>query len=84
MNKDDLAAVKSFLQHMKIDILNTRAFKTSDTHYIITVGSKVAQNQENVAFNGKTFDINYGEFAAYLAEAIDYIKKALPYAANEN
>jgi hypothetical protein len=39
MNKDDLATVKSFLQHMKIDILNTRAFKTSDTHYIISVGS---------------------------------------------
>jgi hypothetical protein len=39
MNKDDLATVKSFLQHMKIDILNTRAFKKTDTHYIISVGS---------------------------------------------
>lgn len=39
MKRNDLKLVKQFLDHENIDILNTRAFKTSQNHYIVTVGS---------------------------------------------
>ena len=39
MSKDDLALVKEFTEHQNISLLNTRAFKKSSHHYIISVGS---------------------------------------------
>jgi hypothetical protein len=39
MTKDDLALVKRFADSQKINILNTRAFKTSDGKYVLTIGS---------------------------------------------
>jgi hypothetical protein len=46
--------------------LNTRAFKEGEK-FIITVGSIETKNtKRNIAFKGKTFDVEYGEFAPYL------------------
>ena len=39
MSKDDLSLVSDFLRDQKIDILNTRAFKTAENRFLITVGS---------------------------------------------
>lgn len=39
MTEEDLEIVKAFLANERIDILNTRAFKRSDTEILITVGS---------------------------------------------
>jgi hypothetical protein len=44
MTKDDLDIVRDFLKHVKVDILNTRAFKTSDSHFVITVGSVLSDS----------------------------------------
>ena len=39
MDKNDLKLVGEVLQNEKVDILNTRAFKTNDKEIIISVGS---------------------------------------------
>ena len=39
MNKDDLSLVKEFLDSKNISVLNTRAFKPQDNHFIVTIGS---------------------------------------------
>lgn len=43
MNQEDLKVVKEFLKSQKIDVLNTRTFKKSETHYLITVGSVMTE-----------------------------------------
>ena len=58
MSKDDLKLVQEFLVDQKIDILNTRAFKTDDKKYTITVGSiDKEKSKENVDFKECKFDI---------------------------
>lgn len=84
MSKEDLALVSDFLRDQKIDILNTRAFKTGEKHFLITVGSISAENsKQNVSFKDSTFDIKYGEFSAYLQKMVSELEKVLPYCANE-
>ena len=34
-------------------------------------------------FRGKIFEVQFGEFAAYLTEMNEYLRKALPYVAND-
>ena len=85
MNKEDLDLVSEFLKHTKINVLNTRVFKTDDTHYLITVGSVMTEgSKKDVEFKGKLFDVEYGEFSEYLDDTCYYLQRALPYAANEN
>jgi hypothetical protein len=58
MDKKDLALVKEFLDDHQIDILNTRAFKPSPDHYIISVGSiDKSLSQKSIPFKGKLFDV---------------------------
>ena len=84
MTSEDHELVKNFLAHEKIDILNTRAFKRSDNDFLITVGSISEEaSRTGVQFEGKTFEVKYGEFAPYLTEMNKYLEKAIPYAANE-
>lgn len=84
MTKEDLAIVDKFAASQNIDILNTRAFKKGDK-YVLTVGSiDKSQSKSDVEFEGKLFDINYGEFSPYLQECKYYFEQALRYVANEN
>lgn len=39
MDKTDLQNVRDFMKHQNMSLLNTRAFKSSAKHYVITVGS---------------------------------------------
>jgi dipeptidyl-peptidase-3 len=85
MTEEDLEIVKAFLANERIDILNTRAFKRSDTDILITVGSISTEGSKSgVEFQGRTFEVQYGEFAPFLAEMNKYLEKALKYVANEN
>lgn len=85
LKKDDLKLVKEFLDHEKIDVLNTRAFKTEEGKYIITVGSiDTNRTKYNMLFKGKKFDIEYGEFSPYLKELNSYLEQAIPFTSNEN
>lgn len=58
MTAEDLQLVSEFLKHQKIDVLNTRAFKSDDSHFLITIGSVLSDgSQKGVEFKGKVFDI---------------------------
>ena len=75
--------MREFLLHAKIDVHNTRAFKTDEIHYFITIGSVSSEgSMKNIEFKGKFFDVEFGEFSAYLEETCYYLKRALPYVAN--
>ena len=50
MTSADLTLVSEFLTDQKIDILNTRAFKKSDTEFIITKGSIDTSPSKRVEF----------------------------------
>jgi len=53
MTKKDLALVKEFMEHKKIDLLNTRAFKDEKGKFIISVGSIDTQKSEyNQVYKG--------------------------------
>lgn len=57
--------------------MNTRAFKKEKNHFIISVGSiDEEKTRHNVkSKNGNNvFDVEYGEFGPYLAEANKYLK----------
>ena len=85
MNKDDLKLIKEFMKAQKLSLLNTRAFKISDKHFLITVGSIDNKlSKKNLKYNGTLFDIKYGEFSGYLKEVNTYLKKAMNYTANDN
>lgn len=67
MTKQDLKLIKAFLESQKISPLNTRAFKKDDSHFIISVGSISSQNsKKDISFQGKSFDIEFGEFSDFL------------------
>ena len=82
MTKDDLKAVTEVLQHEKLDILNTRAFKQND-EILITIGS-IEKHSRKVEHKGRKFEIRYGEFSDYLKDMVFYLEKALPYCANDH
>jgi len=83
MTKEDLKLVKEFLDDQKIDVLNTRAFKKDSSNFIVSVGSiDNSKSKKDIQFKGKTFSVEYGEFAEYLKEVNKYLQEALPYAAN--
>ena len=85
MNKNDLILVKDFLDAQNVSVLNTRAFKPKDHHFIITVGSvDQAASKKNVQFKNATFDLQYGEFGNYLKEVNKNLAEAKKYAANEH
>lgn len=84
MKQTDLALIKEFLASQSIDILNTRAFKYENGTIVITVGSISKDgSKQGIKFKGALFDIQYGEFSAYLKECTGYLKDALKYTANE-
>lgn len=85
MNKNDLKEIKSFMKAQNMSLLNTRAFKMSDKHYLITVGSiDNKHSKKNIKYNGNLFDIKFGEFGGYLKEVNMYLKKAMNYTANDH
>lgn len=85
MDKKDLKLVQEFLQTKDISPLNTRAFKTNSTNFIISIGSiDTSKNQQGLAFSNHTFELRYGEFAEYLKDVNYFLEKALPFAANEH
>lgn len=68
-----------------MSLLNTRAFKISDGHYMITVGSIDNKlSRKGLEYNGNKFDIKYGEFGGYLKEVNMYLKKAMNFTANDH
>mmetsp|Transcript_15338 Transcript_15338/g.23613 ORF Transcript_15338/g.23613 Transcript_15338/m.23613 type:complete len:172 (+) Transcript_15338:851-1366(+) len=85
MDRADLKLVKEFLDHEKVDVLNTRAFKSAPDHYQITIGSISSQkSMKNIPYRGKLFDLEYGEFSSYLQEVVKYLRRAGDFAANDN
>ena len=83
MKKDDLKLVKEFLDANKIDVLNTRVF-LENGRYVVTVGSiDTSKSRKGIQFKGKTFDLEYGEFADYLKLTVENLQKAIPYAGNQ-
>lgn len=84
MNKKDLHLVHDFLEDRNISILNTRAFKVADGHYLVTVGSvDKDHSKKGISYKNQTFDVEYGEFGSYLEDVIKYLKEAEKYAAND-
>lgn len=65
------------MKEIHISPMNTRAFKKEKNHFIISVGSiDEEKTRHNVkSKNGNNvFDVEYGEFGPYLAEANKYLK----------
>ena len=88
MTPEDLALTKQFLispaaSAKGLDILNTRVFKKGENSFVITVGSVSTEGNCEMTHDGVTFEIRYGEFAEYCREINAYLRKALPYVANE-
>ena len=84
MTTADLKAVNDVLKEQNIDILNTRAFKTADKEYLITVGSISKEGSKSVVRGGKKFNIEYGEFADFLIDMNKSLQRARSYAAGKN
>jgi len=88
MTAEDHTLIQAFLLSAEsvaagLDILNTRAFKKGDNQYLLTVGSISTEGNRSMEFQGKTFEIKYGEFASYLKDMNKYLQMALPYVAND-
>lgn len=66
MTKSDLKLVQELCGSQNINILNTRAFKQNDTSFIVSVGSIDEGQNRVVHFKNTSFNIEYGEFKAYL------------------
>ena len=75
--------ILEFLQSEKIDVLNTRAFKTEENKITITIGSVEKQAERQIEFKGIMYTIKFGEFSGYLEEMCYYLKNACEYTANE-
>lgn len=85
MNKTDLNLVKEFLDSKNISVLNTRAFKPKQNHFLITIGSISTQaSKKDIKFKDATFDLQYGEFGSYLKDVNKNLLEAKKYAANEH
>jgi len=84
MTPEDLKLVSQFLKHAKLEAWNTRAFKTGEGAYTVTVGSISEDLSREEKFQDCTFNLKYGEFAPYLKECVHYLEKAVKYAADEN
>jgi hypothetical protein len=39
ITKNDLKLIKNFMKSQKLSLLNTRAFKKANNHFIISIGS---------------------------------------------
>ena len=51
---------------------------------MITIGSiDTHKSKDNISFEGKLFQLEYGEFKAYLEESQAYLKEALKYVEND-
>lgn len=84
MTKKDLKHVQDFMKHQNLSILNTRAFKTAKNHFLITIGSiDNKHSKKNILYKGMLFDIRYGEFAEYLKEVNQNLRRAMNYTAND-
>ena len=88
MTQADLNLTQEFLLSPEavakgLDILNTRTFKKDENQFLLTVGSISTEQNCTMEFQGKTFEVQFGEFASYLAEMNSYLQKALPYVAND-
>jgi len=85
MKKEDLKLVRDFMKSQNMSLLNTRAFKSAENHYIITVGSIDDKlTRKGIKYNGNVFDLKYGEFGGYLKEVNMYLKKAMNFTANDH
>ena len=85
MTKTDLKLVQDFLKNQSIDILNTRAWKNSSDHFTISVGSIDSNGSASgIKFKNNVFDIQFGEFSAYLREVNRNLEKAIEFSANKN
>jgi len=52
---------------------------------MITIGSiDNKHSKKNIEFEGKKFDIKYGEFSGYLKEVNSYLKKAMNFTNNDH
>jgi hypothetical protein len=85
MTKSDLKLIKSFLESQNISPLNTRAFKRDDSHFIISVGSiSTKSSKKDINFQGKKFDLEFGEFSEFLTQVNQNLEKAIEFAANDH
>ena len=66
-------------------MLNTRAFKPKDNHFLITIGSiDKKASKSDIKFKNASFDLQYGEFRSYLMEVNKNLAEAKKYAANDH
>ena len=71
MNKEFLLSAEAVA--LGLDILNTRTYKKGENEYLLTVGSIANDKNTTMQFKGKTFKIEFGEFASYLTEMNKYL-----------
>jgi dipeptidyl-peptidase-3 len=65
--------------------LNTRAWKNNTNHFTISVGSINTNGSESgIKFKNGVFDVQFGEFSAYLKEVNANLEMAMRFAANDN
>ena len=90
LNQKDLKLVEEFVKSKDLELLNTRAFKKegkfgAPNRYTITVGSiDTSKTQKDIKFKNALFDLEYGEFSAFLQDVNRNLEKALEFAANDN
>lgn len=73
------------MESRHLSLLNTRAFKVAENHFIISFGSiSNSSTERGIVFKDSTFDLEYGEFSGFLSQMNTYFAKALNYTANEH
>jgi dipeptidyl-peptidase-3 len=74
--------LQDFFKSIKLDPLNTRAFKHADGSFEVTIGS-IEEGTQTHPFNGHVIKVTKGEFKPFLEELVYWLSKAIPYCAND-
>ncbi|EGC29783.1 hypothetical protein DICPUDRAFT_58624 [Dictyostelium purpureum] len=84
ITKVEIEKVQKFLDSIHLSPYNTRLFKVSENNYNVLVASVNTIPVKSHQYEGYTINIVYGDWSKDLARVADNMRKAIPYAANDN
>ncbi|KRX04492.1 hypothetical protein PPERSA_06045 [Pseudocohnilembus persalinus] len=83
ISKEEIDLVDEFLTVMNLDPLNTRVLKQSDSHFQVHFASINAHSTKH-QYQGKTIELVYGDYSAFLRRLNQALAHSLQYSANVN
>ncbi|KDR81604.1 hypothetical protein GALMADRAFT_239656 [Galerina marginata CBS 339.88] len=89
INDDEVAAVQAAAEKIGVDVLNTRVVKNGPNDFTLLVASAERQPSALHDIDTKAGDkaklkVEYGDFSSALTKAVEALKEAKKYTANEN